>query len=290
MSTHWMMRGASFGALALLLFAAPALAESRVERDLALQPGGRLVVETDSGSITVTGGDRSGARVVITARDEEALDRYKLSFEESAAGLRVVARRKGGLGSWFGRSDGGIAIEVEVPSATAIDLDTSGGSLTVESVRGAVHAATSGGGILVRDVEGEVSVDTSGGAIRIDDVRGDVRAETSGGGVRIENVTGSIDANSSGGPVEASFAPGFQASGRLSTSGGGVRVWLDRSANVEIDASTSGGTVSCDLPITAHGGMSRSSLKGTIGSGGPRLTLRSSGGSIRIGERSSGGV
>ncbi|HET6278892.1 MAG TPA: DUF4097 family beta strand repeat-containing protein, partial [Candidatus Polarisedimenticolia bacterium] len=200
------------------------------------------------------GGHRSGAHVVITARDEEALDRYKLSFEESAEELRVVARKKEGFSSWFGWSDGGLEIEVEVPSETAIDLDT------------------------------------SGGGIRVDDVRGDVRAETSGGGVRIGNVTGSIDASSSGGPVEASFAPGSQASGRLSTSGGGVRVWLDRDANVEIDASTSGGTVSCDLPITARGGMSRSSLRGTIGSGGPRLTLRSSGGSILIGERSGEGA
>ena len=99
-------------------------------------------------------------------------------------------------------------------------------------------------------------------------------------------MTGSIDASTSGGPIEASFAPGAEIRGRLSTSGGGVKVWLDRNANVEIDASTSGGSVSCDLPITTQGRMSKSSLRGTIGSGGPRLTLRSSGGSIRIGERS----
>lgn len=272
--------------MALSLLAAPALADERVERDLPLAPGGRLVVETDGGGITVRGGNRSGAHVVITGRDEETLDRYKLNFEESPEGLRVVVRRKGGIGSWFGWSDGGIEIEAEVPGETDVDLDTSGGDLRIESIRGTVAADTSGGGIRVRDVEGDVSVDTSGGGIRIEDVRGDVRAETSGGGVRIENVTGSIDASSSGGPVEASFAPGAQASGRLSTSGGGVRVWLDRSANVEIDASTSGGTVSCDLPIRTRGRMSESSLQGTIGSGGARLTLRSSGGSILIGERS----
>ncbi len=280
------VRIGSFCALALLLVAAPALAGDRVERELALDPGGRLVVETDGGSITVTGGNRSGARVVITARDEEDLDRYKLSFEESPEGLRVVARRKGGISSWFGSSGRGLQIEVEVPAETDIDLDTSGGGLRVESIRGDVKADTSGGSIRVGDVEGDVKVHTSGGGIRIADVRGDVRAETSGGGVRIENVTGSIDANSSGGPIEASFAPGAEARGRLSTSGGGVKVWLDRNANVEIDASTSGGRVSCDLPITIQGRMSESRLKGTIGSGGPRLTLRSSGGSIRIGERS----
>ena len=263
-----MVRIGSFCALALLLLAAPALANDRVERDLALDPGGRLVVETDGASITVTGGSHSGAHVVITARDEKYLDRYKLTFEESPEGLRVVVRRRGGMSSWFGWSGHGLEIEVEVPSETDIDLDTSGG------------------GIRIRDIEGNVNVHTSGGGIRIADVRGDVRAETSGGGVRVENVTGSIDANSSGGPIEASFAPGAEARGRLSTSGGGVKVWLDRGANVEIDASTSGGSVRCDLPITMQGRMSKSRLRGTIGAGGPILTLRSSGGSIRIGERS----
>jgi len=280
------IRMGSLGALALFLFAAPALAENRVEKDLALAPGGRLSVETSGGSITVTGGDRSGAHVVITARNEDDLDRYDLGFEETAEGVRVVARRKGGVSSWFGWSSGGLEIEVEVPAETEIDLDTSGGGLRVESIRGDVKADTSGGGIRVRDVEGNVDVDTSGGGIRIENVRGDVRAETSGGGVRIENVTGRIDASSSGGPIEASFAPGAEARGSLSTSGGGVKVWLDQNANVEIDASTSGGSVSCDLPITTRGRMSKSKLRGTIGAGGPRLTLRSSGGSIRIGELS----
>lgn len=281
-----MVRIGSFCALALLLVAAPALANDRVERDLALDPGGRLVVETDGASITVTGGSRSGAHVVITARDEKDLDRYKLTFEESPEGLRVVVRRRGGISSWFGWSGHGLEIEVEVPSETDIDLDTSGGGIRVESIRGEVKADTSGGGIRIRDIEGNVNVHTSGGGIRIADVRGDVRAETSGGGVRVENVTGSIDANSSGGPIEASFAPGAEARGRLSTSGGGVKVWLDRGANVEIDASTSGGRVRCDLPITMQGRTSKSRLRGTIGAGGPLLTLRSSGGSIRIGELS----
>lgn len=280
------LRIGSFCALASLLLAAPALAEGRVERELALSPGGRLVVEADGGGITVTGSKRSGAHVLITARDEEELERYDLSFEESPEGLRVVARRKKSMRSWFGWSGHGIKIEVEVPTETDIDLDTSGGGLRVESIRGEVEGDTSGGGIRVRDVEGDVDVDTSGGGIRIADVRGDVRAETSGGGVRVENVTGSIDASSSGGSIEASFAAGATPGGRLSTSGGGVEVWLDSNANVEIDASTSGGSVSCDLPITTSGRMSRRSLRGTIGSGGPRLTLRTSGGSIRISERS----
>ncbi len=268
MSTQQRLRTGSLCALALLVLAAPALAEDRLERDLTLAPGGRLVVETDGGSIAVTGSNRSGARVVITARGDEGLERYKLSFEEGADGLRIVARRKRSMRSMFGSNGGGVRIEVEVPSATEIDLDTSGGRLSVESIRGDVKADTSGGGIRIRDVEGEV------------------RVETSGGGIRIEDVAGSIDASSSGGPIEASFAPGAEARGRLSTSGGGVKVWLDRGANVEIDASTSGGSVRCDLPITVQGRMSESRLRGTIGSGGPLLTLRSSGGSIRIGERS----
>ena len=53
----------------------------------------------------------------------------------------------------------------------------------------------------------------------------------------------------------------------MSTSGGGIRVVLDAGANLELDASTSGGTVRSELPITIQGTIDQRSLKGTLGGG-----------------------
>ncbi len=51
---------------------------------------------------------------------------------------------------------------------------------------------------------------------------------------------------------------------------------------VSLDAKTSGGDDSTDLPITMGGKVGRRALKGKINDGGPSLYIRSSGGSIRI--------
>jgi DUF4097 and DUF4098 domain-containing protein YvlB len=67
----------------------------------------------------------------------------------------------------------------------------------------------------------------------------------------------------------------------LDTSGGSIEVSIDRSANLNLDASTSGGSVSSDLPVL-NGAVSHSHMQGAIGSGGEQLRLHTSGGSIHI--------
>ena len=57
---------------------------------------------------------------------------------------------------------------------------------------------------------------------------------------------------------------------------------LAGNVSVDVDAHTSGGDVESDLPITILGKQSEGDLAGKINGGGPRLVLRSSGGSIRL--------
>lgn len=302
------------------LLAAPALSETRIEKNFDLAEGGRLLVDTEAGSVSVIGGSGSGCRVVITSSREDLDDKIGFTFEQSSGEVRIVGKRKGKnwLGSWSFK--GKLQIDIEVPERTEVDLDTSGGSLEVESVdgdvrldtsgggirvtsvRGEVLADTSGGGITIREVVGDVNADTSGGGIRIEDVDGAVRADTSGGGITIHGVTGDIEADTSGGSIDirgaqgkveadtsggsidVEFTAGNSEGGSLSTSGGGIRVILDPGVNLELDASTSGGTVRSDLPITVRGAIDKHSLKGTLGGGGATLKLRASGGGIRIQE------
>jgi DUF4097 and DUF4098 domain-containing protein YvlB len=303
------------------LLAAPALSDTRIEKNFALAPGGRLLVDIEAGSVSLTGTSGSECRVVITSSREDLDEKLDFSFEESAGEVRIVAKRKGKsrYGSW--NFKGKLRVEIEVPERTEIDLDTSGGSLEVDSivgdvrldtsgggirvtrVRGEVLADTSGGGITIQDVEGDVKADTSGGGIHIENVNGEVRADTSGGGITLHDVTGDlvadtsggsikirgaggrVEADTSGGPIDVEFAPGNSEGGSLSTSGGGITVTLDAGANLEIDASTSGGSVRSDLPITVRGEMDKRSIRGTLGGGGTTLKIRASGGGIRIQER-----
>lgn len=305
-------------ALSCAMAASTARAGTRIERTLKLQPGGQFALETEGGSVTVSGGSASGARVVITSTRDDLESHYSFQFEGSGASARVTGKKKNrGLTSWFSwtRSPS-LRYEVQVPSRTALDIDTSGGSIRVSRIEGQARLATSGGSIAVADQRGKLDAHTSGGSIHLERIRGTARVDTSGGGIDARHVTGPLDARTSGGSIEvedvggdlvartsggsitiagaggrvdaqtsggsiqASFAPGNARGGVLETSAGGMRVALDPNVNLRVEASSSAGTVRSELPI--RGTIGRAELRGTLGSGGELLRLHTSAGSISM--------
>ena len=101
-------------------------------------------------------------------------------------------------------------------------------------------------------------------------------------GYTIEEAQGTVDAQTSGGSIRARLANQPRADSRLSTSGGGITISIAPNVSVDLDARTSGGDVDTDVPVTLLGRQSESSLEGKINGGGPKLVLRSSGGSIKL--------
>jgi len=287
--------------LAALALAPAAWADFRLERELAMAPGGTFTLDSDSGSIEIRGVDRSGARIVVTAARDDVEERFTFSFEERGDGATVRVEKRG---SWtrrlFSGDDDRLHFAVEVPQRADLDLHSSGGSIAIAAVEGTVDAHTSGGSMNASDVRGDVRLDTSGGSIRAEAIDGDLVAKssggaihatgiggdasikTSGGSVEVFDVAGVIEAHTSGGPVRASFIAGNGSGGSLSSSGGGITATIDPAVALDVDAHTSGGKVTSDLPITVHGSTSRNTLRGELNGGGPTLKLRSSGGSIRL--------
>jgi len=313
-------------AAGFVLFAVPARADFKMERRLALEPGGTFTLNADIGTVTLTGDSTSGVAVTVTSRRDDFDELFDLSFDESPAGVTVGIKRRGGWlkgfwgGEWFGDDT---QIVVHAPSRTTANIRTSGGSIDVsrlsgrlavhtsggslraEEIEGPVEGTTSGGSIKMRNVGGDTiartsggSIDivgvrgslmatTSGGGIDVDTVSGDLHASTSGGGVQVRGAGGRVEAHSSGGPVTVRFAAGNKSGGELTTSGGGVRTELDPGVALSIDASSSGGSVHSDLPVTVQG-TTRNSLRGDINGGGATLRLRSSGGGVQISAMRSG--
>ena len=63
------------------LLAAPAFSETRIEKNFDLAPGGRLLVDTEAGSVSVIGGSGAECRVVITSSREDLDEKIEFSFE-----------------------------------------------------------------------------------------------------------------------------------------------------------------------------------------------------------------
>ncbi len=289
--------GVMVAALSLLAMVSPAAAESRIEKNLELQPGGQFILESEAGSVSVTGASRSGAHILITSERADLNSELEFSFSSGGGVAHVTARRKHESGWSHGLS---LHFEIEVPTETRTELRTGGGGITLSGLRGAADVKTSGGSIEVtglngnleahtsggpihlREVTGDAHVATSGGPIDVDALEGNLTAHTSGGGIRIDKVSGYVEAKSSGGPIRATYSPGNHHGGVLETSGGSIDVAIDPSANLNLDASTSGGSVHSDVPVRVVGTVSHSSMHGSIGSGGEELRLHTSGGSIHI--------
>ena len=202
--------------------------------------------------------------------------RYNLELKTSGGGIDLA-----NIGGTVDARTSGGGIKTGKLSGDAI-LKTSGGSIRVGGATGELNAHTSGGSIEIGDTTGAVEAKTSGGSITLARVGGKVLARTSGGGIRVEDAMGSVDASTSGGSITARLSRQPQGDSRLATSGGSVTVNIAGGVNLELDARSSGGGVSSDLPITVQGKQDDDSLQGRIGSGGPKLVLRSSGGGIRV--------
>ena len=281
--------------LSLLAMAGPAVAESRVEKSLELASGGRFTLESEVGSVTVAGTSRPGAHIVVTSEQGDVSSELEITYTSGAGWASVTARRKDR--SFWAHSIS-VHFEVEVPTETRTEIHTGGGSITLSGLRGAAEvktsggpievdglggsldAHTSGGPIRLREVTGDAHVATSGGPINVESLDGNLQAHTSGGGIHINRVSGYVEARTSGGPIRVAYSPGDRRGGVMESSGGGIEVAIDSAVNLDLDASTSGGSVTSDLRVT--GEVKHSSIHGAIGSGGEALRLHTSGGSIHI--------
>lgn len=284
--TAWARMGV-FSSLVLTLSAAEVRSD-RLQRTFAATPGGRILIETDRGSVAVEG--REGQEVsvevlrkVTRGSDDEAvalLERHQVRFSERDGVIRVEAELEGGR-RWTRR---GPQLEVEfrvavprefnVQAETAggsvrvahvageVSIRTSGGSLGLESVAGTIQGRTAGGSIRAREVSGRVDLSTSGGSIEVQGATGErLKVSTAGGSIRLEGIAVPVEARTSGGgiDVETSSSP-LDAS----TSGGSVAVRFTEAPKDSVTLKTSAGGITVTLPAESAFQLDASTSAGSV--------------------------
>ena len=298
----------------LVLFATKAAQADTAHQSFDVEPGDRLIVDTEWGAIEIHTWDRTEVELVV-----EQADKLDLAYDQEAGTTTIRGRKKDtDLSRLFGLAKGRIPLfRLTVPRRHDLELSTSGGGIEVGDLQGRVSVrtsggslsfghiegpiegktsggsislkgssgtasvSTSGGSIRIGEVDGEVRAKTSGGSIHISRAQGSVHAKTSGGSIKVDEVLGPIDARTSGGSIRAQLSQQPHSPCHLGTSGGNVEVYLASDIGLQVDARTSGGRVSTDFPVQ-QGTLDKNSLKASINGGGPLMTLRTSGGSIRL--------
>jgi hypothetical protein len=269
------------------------------EKTFQINQGKTLKLDASSGNIEISTWDKNEVHVKISGNNR-AKEKTEFTFNNDENSVEVTAKSKS---SFFGWNSGiKLRFEIMVPKNFNAETHTSGGNIKLEGLNGNPNLKTSGGNIYVRNSSGNIKTNTSGGEIRVENVSGSIKLSTSGGNIETSNFNGDFDAHTSGGNIQLDGKDSkiyAETSGgdikldykgenkgiELSTSGGDIDINLPSDFNASAKLSTSGGRISCDFRGNNAVKISSSKYEADINNGGNPLYVKTSGGNIEVSKR-----
>lgn len=224
-------------------------AQNEWTRTYTIAADGRLEIVNVNGTIDASPADGPRAEVraerIAKARDDEAAKELleKIEIVEEASAGTVRIQTKVPKTSW-GRSGHEVRYFVKVPKGLSVQFETVNGGVRLVNLNGSIVASTTNGGVRGRGLRGAVKADTTNGGVEIEmaAVTGDVELETTNGGIRLE---------------------------------------LPESAKATLEARCVNGGINVEAPVESTE-KSRRQFRGTLNGGGPRVSVETVNGGIRI--------
>jgi DUF4097 and DUF4098 domain-containing protein YvlB len=295
-----LFRPVPLSALLMLAVATSCADERTFEKKFSVTPGGTFTLNTDFGDVAIVGTTASEVSIVAHMKGRASdLEDFEISVYQNDAGVEVKGQGKHSGWRFWDSFNIDVRFSVNLPNEYSVRLNTAGGDIKISDIEGKIQGETSGGDLYVNDIKGEIRLNTSGGDIRAERVAGGLRMQTSGGDIIIASSTGEVEVNTSGGDIRVSSVEGkvrAETSGgdvmvkvtdgnrgvHAETSGGDIDIIVGKDIAANIDASTSGGSVICDLPVTMSGKIDESRVQGTVNGGGNLIYAHTSGGDVTL--------
>lgn len=277
-------------------------------KEFAVNGTATFEAELSGSSVSVVGNESNNVVVkcflkkdnsylsLSSSEAKEFFENLEVKISQSGNKITLITKQKSDIG-WNWKNRPNLSFEISTPKSVNTEINTSGGSVSIQEVngtqdlatsggsmsiknsRGSITSQSSGGSFTVSNFDGEVNVQTSGGSVKVAGLKGDITAKTSGGGMTLEEIAGSIAAYTSGGSIRAELV---EVNNDLifQTSGGSITVTVPR--NIGFDLDLSGGNVSSQVD-NFQGTTAKNQISGKVNGGGKSISMQSSGGSIRIG-------
>jgi hypothetical protein len=259
-------------------------------------------VDTNDGAVQIYTGDTKQVDFRVIYDGYEMNKNLHIDSRQEGDSVQINARVSGHWGFSWGNGRRGIRIEVHMPKAADLQIDTGDGSVNTQSLNGKVKIHTGDGSVRAQEVSGDVDIDTGDGSITIEGAKGDVRLRTGDGHIDARNLDGKVDALSGDGhikldgrldaltvktgdgSIDARLQSGskIDSSWSIRTGDGSVDVVLPADLQANIDASTNDGHISLGIPVTVEGTFSNSQIHGKMNGGGQPLVIHTGDGSIRL--------
>ncbi|MBN1407754.1 MAG: DUF4097 family beta strand repeat protein [Calditrichaceae bacterium] len=199
---------------------------------------------------------RAGSR----EKAEKLMEYLEIEINQSGDNLKIVTihpqknkDNDGGFISWlFSLGDhGGASVDyvIKVPQKMDLDLNSTNGGLSVKNCEGLIDLKTTNGKIVAENIKGSTNCKTTNGSIKV--------------------------------YLDKMYPKEDMA---FKSTNGSIKVYLPSDINADVEAETTNGSISCDLPIKSEHRKSRRQFYGEINDGGALIYLKTTNGSIRINE------
>jgi len=276
-------RSAIVGALlAAGLFAATVHADDYA-KSFTVSNRASVRVDTNDGSVSITTGDTK--QVEFRVEYQGYVLNKSLDIESSQQGDEVELTAR--IPNKWHFSLGTIRrlhIEVRMPKDADLQVRTGDGSIKAAGLSGTIDLHSGDGSLIVSSLKGAVRLHTGDGSIEGRDLDGKCDAASGDGRIRLTGRFDVLSVKSGDGSVgvEALHGSKLDSGWNISSGDGGIDVALPGDLPVNIDASTSDGHISSDIPITMEGIISKSRVSGKMNGGGSTLTIHTADGSIHL--------
>ena len=219
----------------------------KIEKTLAVDPQATVTLCVASGTLKVSGWDKSEVRVRALGAGHVDFRRIDKTKDPSKPATRVDVMVMQRVGMPTPRLDcQALAdVEMEVPAGATVQVQTRDGDISIAGVAVA-FAGSQNGDITIERATRMVEAGSVGGSIYLRDSTGRVNLSSAGGGVEAANVRPAT--------AEDTFEVG--------TVSGDIQ--LDRISNPKVNAKTVNGTVTMTGPLVKSGWYGFTNMTGDL--------------------------
>lgn len=259
----------------LLALAFPAAGQTtQFRQSVPFQPGGELVFDTDKGSVTLTGWDRSEVAVFARIEPDEredadyarrVVDAARIEITGGAERLSIRSNfdnvpEKGGR--WNYRQLPHIHYQIQAPRSLVLRLTVDRSRVSLNGFAGRFHLHTDRSPLDARDLSGDVQIKMDRGEVRLDALRGSLNLNTDRSNSRI-----------------GAFS--IEGDSQLDISRGKVEMSVPETQRFSVSARTGRRiTFSSEFPLSRRAVNDR--IEGPINGGGPRLSVDGDRSDVRL--------
>jgi DUF4097 and DUF4098 domain-containing protein YvlB len=245
-----------------------------------------LVIEMPASAATTVTANRGDIHIAsIKAAVNATANRGDIELS-AITGATNAHINNGGSSITAHNLDAGLAIQGHAQDLTLSDIagpvTINGeffGTTNLEHINGAIHFHTSRTDLQFERLDGEMEISSNG--ISADQVMGPVVLTTGNRNVSLDRVAGDISVTNHNGSIDLTAAPAL-GNITLEDRNGSVHATMPESAGFSVDAHTTNGDVSTDLPLHTNGSENEKSLVGTVGAGGPLLRINTTNSDVSI--------